>query len=338
MTTPTTPPTTPPATQITPVAAGILLQPDGRFLLASRPEGKPYPGWWEFPGGKLEAGEQPMEALCRELHEEMGITVQAATPWVQQTFRYPHATVCLYFFRVTCWQGEPQAREGQQFAWQQPGHLSVEPILPANGPLLRGLQLPAALAISQVSVLGESTWLARLDKALARGLRWLVLREPQMSPEEFTRLAAQVQPRLAAVGGKLLLHDDPARVQALGADGVHLNSASLMACRERPQGWCGASVHDAAELAQASALGLDYAVLGSVLATPSHPGAATLGWEGFGRLLAQGWPLPVYALGGMQAADITTAQALGGQGVAMLRAAWAEDDALPQPNDRAAPV
>lgn len=107
-------------TKIVDVAAGILLQPNGRFLLASRPADKVYAGYWEFPGGKLETGETAIQALARELHEEMGITVSHATPWIVQTFSYPHATVRLHFFRVTAWQGDPLPRENQSFAWQYP--------------------------------------------------------------------------------------------------------------------------------------------------------------------------------------------------------------------------
>ena len=94
------------------VAVGVLIRPDGRFLLASRPEGKPYAHYWEFPGGKLEPGETVAAALARELHEELGVDIAAANPWVVREFEYPHAHVRLHFCRVTNWRGEPHAREG----------------------------------------------------------------------------------------------------------------------------------------------------------------------------------------------------------------------------------
>ena len=117
------------STQLVEVVAGVLVRPAGRFLLASRPVGKVYAGYWEFPGGKIEPGEAPYAALVRELQEELAITVTAATPWLVQQFVYPHAHVRLRFYRVSAWQGEPQAQEGQQLNWQTPGQLDVAPML-----------------------------------------------------------------------------------------------------------------------------------------------------------------------------------------------------------------
>ncbi|MFC4159685.1 Nudix family hydrolase [Chitinimonas lacunae] len=308
--------------KITEVAAGILIRPDGDFLLGSRPEGKPYAGWWEFPGGKLEAGETPYEALVRELREEMGIEVEAATPWLVQRFVYPHATVKLHFFLVSQWRGEPHPHEGQAFVWQTAGATTAEPILPANTPILRGLELPPTLALSNVAELGRQGWLDALEQALAGGLRWFVLREPQLARAEYLDLAAAARTLARRYGARLLVHGDPALVEEVGADGVHLPSRLLAEVKERPQGWCGASVHDAAQLAQAAELGLDYVMLGPVLPTLSHPDAPTLGWDGFARLVEQGWPLAVYALGGMRPEFVATARGHGGHGVAMLRAAW----------------
>lgn len=121
------------------VAVGILLNEKGEFLLASRPEGKSYAGYWEFPGGKIEKGEDAHAALIRELYEELGINVTQAKLWLEKTFDYPHAQVTLYFFHVTRWEGEVTAREQQAFIWQHPTHPAAEPVLPANGPILQEL-------------------------------------------------------------------------------------------------------------------------------------------------------------------------------------------------------
>ena len=117
------------------VAVGILIRPDGRFLLTSRPPGKVYAGYWEFPGGKLESGETVRVALHRELQEELGIDVQTVAPWRATVVDYPHALVRLNFCKVTLWSGELQMREGQSFSWQ---HLPVrvEPVLPGTIPVL----------------------------------------------------------------------------------------------------------------------------------------------------------------------------------------------------------
>jgi 8-oxo-dGTP diphosphatase len=120
------------------VAVGVLIQSNGDFLLTSRPAGKVYEGYWEFPGGKLEAGETVEQALARELHEELGITIGAATPWKVELVDYPHALVRLSFCKVYSWTGELQMREAQSFAWQRLP-VVVEPVLPGTVPVLQWL-------------------------------------------------------------------------------------------------------------------------------------------------------------------------------------------------------
>ena len=117
------------------VAVGVLLQADGAFLLTSRPQGKAYAGYWEFPGGKLEAGETVEQALRRELQEEIGITIQNCTLWKTERIDYPHALVQLNFCKVTQWQGELEMREQQHFAWQQLP-VDMHPVLPGTLPVL----------------------------------------------------------------------------------------------------------------------------------------------------------------------------------------------------------
>ncbi|MFT3817100.1 MAG: NUDIX domain-containing protein [Rubrivivax sp.] len=117
------------------VAVGILLDAQGRFLLTSRPPGKVYAGYWEFPGGKFEPGETVEQALRRELHEELGITIAAAQPWQQEIVDYPHALVRLHFCKVHDWQGDFEMREGQQMSWQQLP-VQVGPVLPGTIPVL----------------------------------------------------------------------------------------------------------------------------------------------------------------------------------------------------------
>jgi 8-oxo-dGTP diphosphatase len=120
------------------VAVGVLIRPDGAFLLTSRPPGKVYAGYWEFPGGKLEPGETLEAALARELHEELGITIAGCQPWQEQLFDYPHALVRLQFCKVFAWSGELQMREGQAMAWQQLP-VAVRPVLPGTVPVLAWL-------------------------------------------------------------------------------------------------------------------------------------------------------------------------------------------------------
>ncbi|MDQ3058033.1 MAG: NUDIX domain-containing protein [Pseudomonadota bacterium] len=117
------------------VAVGVLIQPDGQFLLTSRPPGKVYEGCWEFPGGKLEPGESVEQALRRELQEEIGITVGAVQPWRVEMVDYPHALVRLHFCKVFDWTGELQMHEGQLFAWQSLP-VQIKPVLPGTVPVL----------------------------------------------------------------------------------------------------------------------------------------------------------------------------------------------------------
>ena len=124
---------------------GILLRADGAMLLSTRPPGKPYAGYWEFPGGKLEAGETVEQALRRELIEELGVTIGAASVWKVTEHDYPHALVRLHWCKVTQWQGELVMREGQAMAWQQLP-LDVRPVLEGALPALQWLSAERGLA------------------------------------------------------------------------------------------------------------------------------------------------------------------------------------------------
>ncbi len=346
--------------KIVEVSAAVLQRPDNSFLLAQRPHDKIWAGYWEFPGGKVEPGETAHQALVRELHEELGITVTTAYPWITRVFTYPHATVRLNFFRVTEWTGELHPHEGQQFAWQgfadvverlnplQPpfykvgsecsgdslfppvvkggrrGDLSVtvSPILPANAPVLRALALPTVYAISNATELGAEPFLTRLQARLDAGLRLIQLREKDLSRDELRTLAQRVLAMAHERGARVLLNGDVAMVQEVGANGVHLTSTQLAELKERPAvDWCAASCHSEEELRRAESLGCDFALLSPVLATLSHPGAANLGWEKFATMAA-GSSIPVYALGGLKQEDMTTAWQHGAHGIALLRQAW----------------
>lgn len=310
-----------PSTRIE-VAAAVILNHRGEFLLAQRPAGKPYAGYWEFPGGKIEACEAAAAALQRELHEELGIGVIAAYPWLTRDFDYPHAAVRLRFFRVTRWSGEPRGRERQQLAWQAVRNVTVAPLLPANGPVLRALELPHVYGITCAGELGRELFLARLELALQNGLRLVQVREKQLADGALRAFASEVVALGRRNGALVVVNGAPDIAAQIRADGVHLTASQLMAAASRPGcDWCGASCHDATELARARELGVDFVVLGPVSATPGHPGAKLLGWQRFAQLISD-CPLPVYALGGMRVADLERAWSCGAHGVAMMRAAW----------------
>lgn len=308
------------------VAAAVLLDGAGRFLLAQRPPGKAYAGYWEFPGGKVEPGELAADALIRELHEELGIDITCAYPWLTRDFEYEHAAVRLRFFRVTGWQGELHGREQQAFAWQAIGSSEVQPVLPANGPILAALALPPVHAISNAAELGAADFLLRLERALDSGLRLVQLRDKDMPAAERYTLARQVVELAHRYGATVVVNGDVALARSVGADGVHWTAAQLLQATQRPDvGLLGASCHDAEELRRAVEIGADFAVLGPVLPTRSHPGIQTLGWPGFAALIKD-YPLPVYALGGMHAHLMETAWRAGAHGIASLRDVWQRED------------
>jgi 8-oxo-dGTP diphosphatase len=307
------------------VAVAVFLRPDGTTLLARRPQGKVYAGCWEFPGGKAEPGEPMIDALRREIREELGVEIERALPWITRVFSYPHAVVRLHFHRVYSWRGELRALEHDALSWERPESVSVEPLLPANGPVLKGLTLPAEYAITGAGAIGTEIFLRRLEHRLETGLKLVQVREKAMTPRELREFAGRVVATARTRGAKVLINADAGLARALGADGVHLTSAQLRTLASRPEvRLCGASCHSAAELRLAERLGADFAVLGPVHRTPTHAQAVPIGWTGF-RAAVEGAALPVYALGGLEPSDLEPALASGAHGIAMVRGAWTED-------------
>ncbi len=311
--------------RIVEVSAAVLLRRGGRqFLLAQRPRGKVYAGYWEFPGGKVEAGETAYQALVRELHEELGVVVEQAWPWLCREFTYPHASVRLRFFRIDTWHGAIAPLEHSALAWLTVGEApQVEPILPANGPILQALALPPVYALTNAEENGVPAELARLERALAGGLQLIQVRDKTLPPTLRRHLAEAVTARAEHYANvRVLINDDPELALTVGADGLHLSSRLLWQLRERPAcALVAASCHTAADLSRAAELELDFVVLGPVLPTASHPAAGGIGWLEFARLAGRS-PLPVYALGGLSPAMLDSAREHGAHGIGALRG-WA---------------
>ena len=307
-------------TKLTEVAAAVIERADGTFLLACRPEGKPYPGYWEFPGGKIEPGEDARAALVRELREELGIEVREATPWITRVYAYTHATVRLHFFRVTAWDGEPRPLEDQAIAWQRAEAPDLSPMLPANAPVLAALALPAVMVVSSASESSFDAWILRLAGLLATERPLVQIREKGLDRLRVQHLLSRALARATPFGSPVVVNSDCGAFAQ--ADGVHLTARALLASQARPAGrLAGASCHDAREIEHAARLGLDYVVVGPVKETASHPGAATLGWEGFAALVRD-CALPAYAIGGLARADLAEARRHGAHGVALRSAAF----------------
>jgi len=306
------------------VVAGVLTDAQGRVMLAQRPPGTHYAGYWEFPGGKVERGESPVEALRRELREEIGIELDAVEPLIAIPWRYETKSILLDVYRVTAFRGEPRAIEVQALRWERPEELRREDMPPADHPVIAALRLPQHYAITPEPGPDLPPFLRQLDGMLERGARLVQLRAKEMPVAELATLALAVQARVNAVGGILLLNSQVDLVRQLALDGVHLTASQLASFDSRPVPatcWLGASCHNAAELAAAVRLGADFVAIGPVLPTSSHPGAPALGWEAFAALVAAS-PIPAYALGGLTQAQLAQAQAAGAQGIAGISAFW----------------
>jgi 8-oxo-dGTP diphosphatase len=195
-------------------------------------------------------------------------------------------------------------------------------MLPANGPILKALALPRRMGITHAAAIGVEPQLAALDHALQAGLRFVQIRENALPEPERRAFAKEAVRRAHAAGALVVVNGEPELAREAGADGLHLTAARLMACNSRPNfAWAGASCHIRTELEHAAALGLDYALLGAIKRTTTHPDGETLGWEGFAAM-ASGLPLPVFALGGLKGGDMGTARLSGAHGIAAIRGVW----------------
>jgi len=309
------------------VSAAVLRDSEGRVLLAQRPVGKAHAGLWEYPGGKLEDGESPAQALARELREELGIDLDPAD--CVELIRLPWSgsgiDLWLHVLQVRRWRGEPVAHEAQALRWVVMEDLGAFDMPPADRPVAAVLQQPALYAITPEPGVDEFEFLRHFEALLQRGLRRIQLRARSCEAGRLKALARACAERARAAGAELMLNGEIDLARELGL-GLHLRASQLgeLDARPLPEGQAlAASCHDAQELALAEALGVDFAVLGPVRPTASHPGAPALGWEGFVAARCRS-PLPVYALGGLQAADFPEARRHGAQGIAGISGFWVE--------------
>jgi len=302
------------------VACGVLRNARGEVLLAQRPEGKVAAGFWEFPGGKVEPGESVAGALARELHEELGVSVTQARPLIRLRHAYSNRIVQLDTWLVTGFDGEPSSREMQALAWCGLGEIARLQTLPTVAPILKPLRLPVDYVFTRPDATVASIR-AGLDRLPAGAL--LRLRLPKLDDFGYAALARMLQPEAQARGLTLMLDREPGLSRELGC-GLHATSKVWPTLTSRPVPAhlpFAVSVHSAEELSRLAALDVDAAVLGHVLATPTHEGQPGLGWNGFSEAV---WEcgLPVYAIGGVGPADHERIWAAGGQGSAGIGAYW----------------
>jgi len=309
------------------VAAAAVIRGDGRVLIARRPATVDQGGLWEFPGGKLAPYETGFEALKRELGEELGIQVRRAQPLIRVHHEYPDKHILLDVWQVHDYEGDPYGREGQPVRWVEVDDLPNYPFPAANLPILRAVALPQEYLITAEEP-DDAVFLQRLERALKEDrIRLVQLRAKALDEAAYQARAEKTLALCHRYSAKLLLNADPAWLDRVDADGIHLTSARLMELKRRPipsHKWLGASTHDDAQLAQAGRIDCDFVTLSPLAPTPSHPDAVTIGWHDFQQMVETA-AMPVFALGGMTRYHANQARAVGAQGIASIRDFWRDD-------------
>ena len=304
------------------VAVAVVFNADGQVLWGCRPEGKPYAGYWEFPGGKVEPDETVWHALVRELKEELDITALEGGPWFRIEHDYEHANVRLHLYRVWKFEGEPKSLEKQSFTWANLDSAELSPILPATEPLLPKLAQPTVMALSNYEA-GFQACANRLEHALNASDMpvYVQFREKLLKGDALIQAFEHCYGLCQKTGQAMILNSDTwinlrEHLDALPCP-LHLTQAHLQSGQFLELQCAGASVHDAGSLQQAFERGLSYAVLGAVKQTSSHPGQTGLGWAKF-MDVALAARLPVFAIGGLGFDDMPQARLHGAHGLAML--------------------
>jgi 8-oxo-dGTP diphosphatase len=306
------------------VAAAVIRGANGRILIARRPEDKHQGGLWEFPGGKVEAGEAVEVALARELDEELGIRPTLARPLIQVRHDYPDKQVLLDVWEVSAFSGEPHGAEGQPLAWVSSAELADYQFPAANRPIVAAAQLPDCYLITPDN-LSAAQLLQGIEQALNQGVKLLQLRAPQLSAGQYRALAAEAL-ELCSGRARLLLKGPVHGWVDFPEAGWHLSAQQLRELAPAGRsalapGWLAASCHCPEELAMATVLGVDFVTLSPICATATHPEAVPLGWERAAQWL-QGFNQPAYLLGGLAPGDLHQAWQSGAQGVAGIRGLW----------------
>ncbi|WP_261844243.1 Nudix family hydrolase [Aliamphritea ceti] len=313
-------------TKLIHVAAAAIFNPEGQVLLALRSKQQHQGGLWEFPGGKVEANESVLEALSRELDEELDIQIDhaATRPLIQVPYHYPDKSVLLDVYKVSGFSGVPHGAEGQPLEWVDIANLEQYDFPAANTPIVNALLLPQCIAITG-NANGTAEYVKKSVAAISGGAQWLMLRAHQLSSSERTALARQIRATIDAADGVVLsLNGSVAEANDCGVNALHLSSDKLMVLNTRTEfrgRWLSASCHTIEQLEKAVSLGLDFVTLSPVKTTATHPEQPAMGWQAFSELV-NAYPLPVYALGGMTAEDVDQSCQSGGQGICAIREYW----------------
>jgi len=303
------------------VAVGVLLDTSRRqVLVARRPSGKDFAGFWEFPGGKVEQGESLLQALEREMLEELGVRVHSARPLITLHHDYVHKSVVLHTFIIGSYEGELRGREGQPIRWLGVDALDRREFPAANAGIIQALSLPERYLITPPP---DEHFLPNLESALQQGIRLVCLRAKNLALSEYLGLCEAALSVCENYHARLLVHYHWQAAREFPVYGVHLTADQLREGVDiSASSHYAASCHDADELALAHQCGAHFVVAGPVFDPRSHPVTrSALNWEGFASLTEQS-RVPVFALGGLSATNLPQAWRHGGQGVAAVSAYW----------------
>jgi 8-oxo-dGTP diphosphatase len=305
------------------VMAAVITDARGRILLARRTEGRDLAGCWEFPGGKREPGETPEAALARELQEELGIDIEVGEHVISVPQQYPDKRLRLDVRRLARWKGTPRGHEGQALAWVAPDKLTRYTMPPADRPVVAALLHSDRYLVTPEPGEDDAGWLEALRHALVVGIQRVQVRARTVRGDRWQALASAAVQICRDAKVEVLINGDIDLARQLGT-GVQLRASQLREVTARPlseDAPVAASCHTADDLRMAESLGCDFAVLGSLNPTATHPDASPLGWDGFARL-RETVSLPIYAIGGLHPHDIAEARQHGAQGIAAISAFW----------------
>lgn len=307
----------------TEIAIGVLKR-GNRVCLSLRQSSQTFAALWEFPGGKVEAGESIENALKREFLEELAVETSAWEPLITVPWAYSDLAVRLNVYITETFVGEPCGNEGQKVVWRSIPELADLSFPEANRGIITALQLTDKYLISG-GFENQSDALQRLHRALNNGIKLCQLRAKNLSQEAFLSLAASAIKLAHDYQAKVLLNGRPELLALLpDADGVQLASNVIFDYQTRPipkDKLLGVSTHTLAEIEQALKIEADFILLSPIKETLSHPGVAGIGWQKFSDTV-KAVPIPVFALGGMKPEDIAQAKKSGGQGVAAISGFW----------------